>query len=83
MSEELKPCPLCKSTDLKLYATHAMGHGGRRGVIKCPCGLELRVIAKRTLADLPDGLSIQEKYDILQREAKEAVVERWNRRAEQ
>lgn len=82
MTEKLKPCPLCKGTNLKLYATHASGHGSRRGVIKCPCGLELRVIAKRGLADLPADMPVQEKYDTLQREAKEAVITAWNRRAE-
>ena len=57
MTEKLKPCPLCKGTNLKLYATLAAGYGSRRGVIKCPCGLELRVIAKRELADLPAELA--------------------------
>lgn len=80
MSDGLKPCPLCKGTNLKLYATLAAGYGSRRGVIKCPCGLELRVIAKRSLADLPADMPVQEKYDTLQRDAKEAVTAAWNRR---
>ena len=79
---ELKPCPLCGSTNLKLYATHAAGRGGRRGVIKCPCGLEFRVVAKMRLADLPADMPTQDKYDTLHREAKEAATAAWNRRAE-
>ena len=82
MGYVLKSCPLCGGTDLKLYATHARGHGSRRGVVKCPCGLELRVIPERSLSDLPDEIPIQERYDILQRDAKEAAVAAWNRRAD-
>ena len=79
---ELKPCPFCRGTNLKLYTTHAAGHGNRRGVVRCPCGCELRVMGSTSLGDLPADMPVQEKYDTLRREAKEAVIAAWNRRAE-
>lgn len=82
MSVELKPCPLCGSTDLKHYVTNARERN--RGVIVCKgCGLRLEAysddeckVAQAYMGDFESA------HKFTWEQARDAVADKWNRRAD-
>lgn len=82
MTETLKPCPLCGSTDLKHYVTNARERN--RGVIVCKCcGLRLEAYSDKehTVAQAYQG-DFESAHEFTWEQARKAVADRWNRRAE-
>ena len=82
MEKNLKPCPLCGSTDLKHYVTNARERN--RGVIVCKgCGLRLEAysdneykVAQAYMGDFESA------HKFTWEQARDAVADKWNRRAE-
>ena len=82
MDETLKPCPLCGSTDLKHYVTNARERN--RGVIVCKnCGLRLEAYSddEYKVAQAYQG-DFESAHEFTWEQARRAVADRWNRRAE-
>lgn len=78
----LKPCPLCGSTDLKHYVTNARERN--RGVIVCKgCGLRLEAYSDEEykVAQAYQG-DFESAHVFTWEQAREAVADKWNRRAE-
>lgn len=79
---DLKPCPLCGSTDLKHYVTNARERN--RGVIVCKgCGLRLEAYSddEHKVAQAYQG-DFESAHEFTWEQARAAVADRWNRRAE-
>lgn len=82
MAETLKPCPLCGSTDLKHYVTNARERN--RGVIACKgCGLRLEAYSDEEykVAQAYQG-DFEAAHVFTWEQARQAVADKWNRRAE-
>lgn len=82
MAETLLPCPLCGSTDLKHYVTNARERN--RGVIVCKrCGLRLEAYSddEHKVAQAYQG-DYKSAHEFTWEQARAAVADRWNRRAE-
>lgn len=82
MTETLKPCPLCGSTDLKHYVTNARERN--RGVIVCKdCGLRLEAYSDEEyrVAQAYQG-DFESAHGFTWEQARRAVTDKWNRRAE-
>ena len=82
MAEKLKQCPLCGSTDLKHYVTNARERN--RGVIVCKgCGLRLEAYGddEYKVAQAYQG-DCKSAHEFTWEQARAAVADRWNRRAE-
>lgn len=81
MSEELKPCPLCGSTNLKHYVTQARG-GTMRGVVVCEtCGCRLEHYTDHVhfIAEAYGG-DWKSANEYAREDARIKVAQRWNRR---
>lgn len=80
--QELKPCPLCGSTDLKHYVTNARERN--RGVIVCKgCGLRLEEYSddEYKLAQAYMG-DFESAHKFTWEQARDAVADKWNRLAD-
>lgn len=82
MTEKLKPCPFCGSTDLKHYVTEATD-GYMRGVVVCNgCGCRLEHYSDRVsvIADAYGG-DWKEARAFAREDARIKVTQKWNGRA--
>ena len=89
MSEKLRPCPMCGSTDLKHYTTESI-QSFRRGVVKCKkCGCTVRaegggheLFRELGITQNNDGRYGRADYEVVRREsnerARKAAADKWN-----
>lgn len=93
---EIRPCPFCGfPVDKKPYTRQSHGSWIRQGVIKCRCGVEMRihVISEQTINRWlkggfyqPKGVYAVYKGDMNDTDAviqftKDELVRRWNSRS--
>ncbi len=94
MIEKLKNCPFCGEQIINIPYTRACAGGLRQGVIRCRCGVEMRIkvvappqneSSKSLLALFnPDAVVFdgdQKDVDAIIDFTKKAMSERWNQRA--
>ncbi|VWM02393.1 anti_R_Lar: restriction alleviation protein, Lar family [Collinsella aerofaciens] len=93
---ELKPCPFCgQPIDKKPYTRPVAGQWIRQGVIKCDCGVEMRihVISEQTInrwrvgGYKPKDVYAVYKGDVNDTDAvikftKDALIKAWNSRSD-
>ena len=89
VSEELRPCPMCGSTRIKVYTTGSV-QSFRRGVVKClECGCRVSAVGGgwplyKELGFIPDekGRYSPETHEIVHREsntrARKSAIDKWN-----
>lgn len=92
---ELRPCPFCGYEAEKPYTRHERGAYIRQGVIKCSCGVEMRihVISEQTVNRWSKGIGYRPKancaiyegdvndVDAVIQFTKDELAKRWNYRS--
>ena len=74
----LKPCPLCGSTDIKLYTTESR-RSYRRGTVRCQnCGCTVTAEGEYMPSNGLDDYKYRRNRSL--ETAKERVAEKWNKR---
>nr|DAN18019.1 MAG TPA: restriction alleviation protein [Caudoviricetes sp.] len=94
MRESLKPCPFCGEKIINIPYTRAYNGGLRQGVIRCNCGVEMRIKvvappqneSSRALLALLNPNAVVFDGDLKDVDAiidftRRAMSERWNTRA--